>query len=105
MKLPKFFGKQRRPKIWLVRRVAGDSMLPTLRPGRIIIARPHFGNVRVGDVVVVWQGGLEKVKRVQQVREDYVYVVGDNQAHSTDSRSFGWLPVSAVVAKVICRGS
>lgn len=77
-------------------------MLPKLRPGRIILASPHrLGDIREGDVVVIRHGGLEKIKRVQQVCQDRVYVVGDNQEHSTDSRSFGWLHVSAVVGKVI----
>jgi nickel-type superoxide dismutase maturation protease len=101
MKSPKFSGKPKRPKLLLIRRVSGDSMLPTLRPGRLIIATPRYKNLRAGEVVVIRHGGLEKVKRIQEIRENRVYVAGDNQEHSTDSRSFGWLHISAAVAKVV----
>jgi phage repressor protein C with HTH and peptisase S24 domain len=78
-------------------------MLPTFTPGEVVMATGWFRRVREGDVLVLRHDGLEKVKRVASVRGDEVYVVGDNPA-STDSRQFGWLPRSSVVAKVWSRG-
>lgn len=76
-------------------------MLPTLTPGHFIVATGYFRKVGVGDIVLVAHGGLEKVKRVEKLKNDHVYVVGDNPYASTDSRSFGWLHESAIFARVI----
>ncbi|HSW98451.1 MAG TPA: nickel-type superoxide dismutase maturation protease [Candidatus Saccharimonadales bacterium] len=84
----------------LLRRVVGDSMLPALAADRLVVAR-RTRRSRPGDVVIVRHDGLEKIKRVAQVSDGQVFVLGDNPGHSTDSRSFGWLPQSAVVAKVV----
>ncbi len=101
MKSPKSFGKQKKRRLFIIRRVTGDSMLPTLTAGHIIIGVTRFKAVRIGDVVVIRHQGLEKIKRIQQVRDGQVYLVGDNPTHSTDSRSFGWLSVSVVCARVV----
>ncbi|HEX8762172.1 MAG TPA: S26 family signal peptidase [Candidatus Saccharimonadales bacterium] len=85
----------------LLRQVSGDSMLPALRPGFPVIATGHYKTLVVGDVVIIHHGGLEKIKRIVDIRKDRLFVRGDNQAHSTDSRSFGWLHASVVVAKVL----
>jgi type IV secretory pathway protease TraF len=76
-------------------------MQPALRPGRLLLATGLFASVKPGQVVIVRHGDIEKVKRVQRVREDQIFVVGDNEKVSVDSRSFGWLPVESVIAKVI----
>jgi phage repressor protein C with HTH and peptisase S24 domain len=100
MKLLKSSGKPK-SKLLLVRRVSGKSMLPSLQPGRIVLASGLFWQLKPEHVVVVEHQGLEKIKRVQQVRRGQVFVVGDNARASLDSRNFGWLPVEAVSARVI----
>lgn len=75
-------------------------MAPTLQPGQVILALAHR-RPKQGDVVVVRHNGLDKVKRVQQHEDDKVFLTGDNPSESTDSRNFGWLPVTAVLAIVV----
>jgi type IV secretory pathway protease TraF len=41
--------------------------------------------------------GREKIKRIARLEANRMYVLGDNPAASTDSRSFGWLELEAVV--------
>jgi type IV secretory pathway protease TraF len=57
--------------------------------------------LRPGDIVVLSHGGLEKIKRIRDIRDGHIFVVGDNQEQSTDSRSFGWLHMTAVDGKVV----
>ena len=83
-----------------VRRVSGGSMLPTLRPGQIVIAKKP-ARVAVGDIVVVRHDGLEKIKRVAKMQDGRIFVTGDNPAASTDSRSFGWLRLGDVCGRLI----
>jgi len=86
----------------LIRRVSGKSMTPALRPGRLILARRNIGkHLKVGDIVIIRHDGLEKIKRIALLRDDEIYVLGDNSQASTDSRHFGWLPLSAVYALVV----
>lgn len=83
----------------LVRRVVGESMLPTLPPGRIVVAVHR--RMRPGTVVVIQHEGREKIKRIHAIEGARVYVLGDNPEASTDSRHFGWLPGSNVLGVVI----
>jgi type IV secretory pathway protease TraF len=45
--------------------------------------------------------GLEKVKRLTKVKDNQIFVVGDNPSASTDSRQFGWLPRAAVIGVLV----
>ena len=76
-------------------------MLPAFAPGRLILARSWFWRLKLGNVVVVRHQGLEKIKRVQQIDGDKVFLTGDNPVASTDSRQFGWVDRKQVIARVV----
>jgi type IV secretory pathway protease TraF len=77
-------------------------MLPTFEPGQLVVAVAPIRAIEIGDVVMVKHEGLEKIKRVAQLRaEGELYLLGDNPLTSIDSRRFGWLPTSQVRGKVI----
>jgi nickel-type superoxide dismutase maturation protease len=91
---------------WLdVVEVRGRSMAPALLPGdRLLVAR--LGTLRVGDVVLASDprdARRELVKRVSRLDATNVTLRGDNAAASTDARTFGMLPRSAVRWRVIGR--
>ena len=85
--------------------IEGWSMEPTLTPGdRLLVVRSR--SVHAGDVVAVRdprERGRVLVKRVSAVLENEVVVRGDNPEVSTDSRSFGPVPSSAVLGRVVRR--
>lgn len=45
----------------------------------------------------------QNMKECSSVPEDYILAVGDNYAESYDSRNYGFIPVTNVLGKVICR--
>jgi len=71
-----------------VRRVVGDSMLPTLKPGQIIFCH-EIRQFREGQVVVAFVGGKEVVKRISSLENGRIFLKGDNEDSSTDSRHYG----------------
>lgn len=101
MRFLRFSAKPKRLKPIILRRVAGQSMAPTLDEGELIFARTFFKDVKPHDIVVVKHNGLEKIKRVQKVRSNEIFIVGDNPTQSTDSRDFGWIHKERVIAKLL----
>jgi nickel-type superoxide dismutase maturation protease len=90
--------------------VSGDSMLPTLEQGdRLLVLRfGHRRGLRLGDLVTVRDPtddgrGAVLVKRVGDVDRESVELTGDNPEASTDSRSFGRVPLASVTGKVLYR--
>ena len=93
--------------------VEGDSMEPTYRAGDWLMGRwakyklTGLNRIKVGDVVVIErdeQPGIFYVKRISETRTSgshvpTVYLLSDNEA-GTDSRMWGWLPITAVRAKI-----
>ena len=80
-------------------RVEGLSMVPTLAPGETTWALRRWRRVRVGDVVAVADPTAPKrelVKRVAHLEGREAWLVGDNEAVSVDSRSFGAVPVRRI---------
>jgi hypothetical protein len=76
-------------------------MMPTLPPKTYIIGWRLRRQPKVDSIIVFEHDGKEKIKRVQAVRDEEMYVVGDHVEASTDSRHFGWIPVSTMRAEVI----
>jgi nickel-type superoxide dismutase maturation protease len=87
--------------VLIIRRVIGDSMLPGIAPGMIVIGWGRLKGLRRGDVVILSHNAMEKIKRIDQIDGDELYVLGDNLAASTDSRQFGWIDRKQVLARVI----
>lgn len=79
--------------------VREDSMLPTLRPGDMILTN-KWAPVSRGNVVVAKRGHRLLLKRVERVRVGGVYLIGDNPEHSQDSRQLGWIPRRDVLGVV-----
>jgi len=80
-------------------RVRGPSMAPALHDGDVVLAR-RGAAVRAGDVVVVsWAArpGQLSIKRAVRPDGGGWFVVGDNDAASTDSRELGPAVVHGVV--------
>ena len=106
-------------------RVGGSSMVPTLRGGNLIgcnrlaygLRIPGFRQTlwqwaapAVGDVVVFHapRGGRRCVKRVAAppasagpLPPGQFWLLGDNSAHSIDSREFGPVPLDLICGRVV----
>ena len=81
-------------------------MAPTLLPGDRLLAIRLARSPRVGEVVLAPDPratSRELVKRVAGIDGNAITLRGDNPAASTDARSFGQLPVSAVRWRVVLR--
>lgn len=85
----------------MVRQIHGHSMMPVLPPGTIVYGLKWFRRIKPGDVVIFLHNGKEKIKRVSELKDSRVFVLGDLEDASTDSRHFGWLGRDVVLAKVI----
>jgi inner membrane protease subunit 1 len=87
--------------------VVGASMRPTLEPGdRLLAVRVRPRRVVAGDLVVVPDPRHLRrlvVKRVVAVSATTVTVAGDNPETSTDSRTFGPVPLASVRGRVVYR--
>ena len=85
--------------------VSGDSMRPALQPGdRLVVRRTK--SLEVGDIVAAAdprRPARTLLKRAAAVDDSGVFLVGDNQARSTDSRHFGLVPLSLVRGKAVYR--
>jgi nickel-type superoxide dismutase maturation protease len=86
--------------MFLIRRIVGDSMFPTLVDDAVVVAR-RTTRLTPGDVVVLKHGKMEKIKRISKIEGSRIYLLGDNPNYSTDSRHFGSVPAEDVLAKVI----
>jgi phage repressor protein C with HTH and peptisase S24 domain len=76
-------------------------MAPRLLHGDVVLVSRWFSAPQIGDVVVVYHDGKEKIKRITDIKKNRVFISGDNRLQSTDSNDFGWLDRRAVIAKLL----
>ncbi len=72
-------------------------MFPTLKEGQEVLTF-NWEKIHEGDVIVVKD---QKIKRVQKIMGNKIYLLGDNKKESTDSRHFGPVDRSQILGKVI----
>ena len=88
-------------------RVAGESMAPGLRDGDPVWVDPRAYRAsapRPGDVVLArhpFKRSVRMIKRVADVGPDRCTLIGDNPTESTDNRTFGAVPLSRILGKVV----
>lgn len=82
-------------------------MLPSFNDGDVLLLfKGRRKGLKRGDIVMFRHQGIEKIKRIVSIRNELLWLEGDNKAASTDSRDFGSVPIEQVIAKVvapICR--
>jgi len=75
-------------------------MNPTFKSGEFIIVSKYF-KLQNSKVVVVRLENRDVIKRVTAIKNDEIFIEGDNSSASTDSRTFGWINKSNIIGSVI----
>jgi len=91
--------------------VEGQSMAPTLMPGDTILVNPtayRSTTPAIGDVVLCrhpFKKDVDMVKRVHSLSEaGQLHLRGDNPAETSDSDTFGAIPLVHLRGRVTGRG-
>jgi nickel-type superoxide dismutase maturation protease len=86
--------------------VQGDSMLPGLKNGDVVLVDPS-AELKTGDIVLArhpFKKSVQIIKRIKEISpENRYFLVGDNLEESTDSRSFGAIQAKDILGKAVCR--
>lgn len=85
--------------------VSGESMIPSLHEGQICLLKRRPKVFNIGDVYI-YNAPYSKeerlvIKRLSKIEGDYLYFIGDNPPKSHDSRHYGYVDKSKVIAKLI----
>jgi signal peptidase I len=107
-----FFGQ----RLGVVK-ITGNSMAPTFKDGALMIyasiakegrrRQKQLDRLMIGDVVIFDREGQTMIKRIKRMNMSantnqlMIWVEGDNQLESVDSRQWGPIPMNLVDAKVI----
>lgn len=84
-------------------KIEGNSMIPAFKAGdKILVSKLSYflSKPKIGDVVVLKKKKFI-IKRIARVKNDKIFVIGDNKNESIDSKNFGWVEKKEIVGKVI----
>jgi phage repressor protein C with HTH and peptisase S24 domain len=84
-----------RPQRRTTMTLAGDSMLPAMRPGDVLLVDPPRGRPHVGDVVVFPHAGVVVAHRVIEREKTRLICAGDASSHRKEN-----VPVEDVIGVV-----
>ena len=85
----------------MIRRVQGHSMVPVLPPGTLVFGWRWFNHLKTDKVIIFVRDNRETVKRIDYVKDEGLFVLGDHAETSTDSRHYGVIPETTVEAVVV----
>jgi phage repressor protein C with HTH and peptisase S24 domain len=77
-------------------------MVPNLGYGDELLIR-YDTKVEVGDVIAFRRSGQNDIKRIQSISDEGIFVVGDNEMASMDSRTYGLIRHDQVLGKAVLR--
>ena len=98
-------------------KITGNSMAPTFKDGALMIyasiaredrrRQKQLNRLMIGDIVIFDREGQTMIKRIKRMNVSantdqlMIWVEGDNQLESIDSRQWGPIPINLVDAKII----
>lgn len=81
--------------------VEGDSMEPGISDSDIVVFCRVLQEYEKGDIVIAEVEQGEVIKRIEYIKDGQIYLVGDNDEKSIDSRDFGLVSEKNVIGKVV----
>ena len=80
-------------------------MSPTFNEGDLVFYRKYLknkSNLKVGQVVIFRHPIQDRIqiKRIKQIKENCIEVIGDNSKDSTDRKSFGFVQNEKIIGIV-----
>jgi signal peptidase I len=81
--------------------VEGDSL--EFRNGDVYLNGNLLKESYISEKTYTWDNGFSKENTPIIVPKGYIFVMGDNRSHSSDSREWGLLPITSIVGKAVYR--
>ncbi|MBI3619911.1 signal peptidase I [Candidatus Roizmanbacteria bacterium] len=99
------FKSPRNPDIDYIKRIIalpGDNIL--VRNGNVFVNDELINEPYIAARTNLWgEGGFLKEGVSLVIPPENVFVMGDNRPHSSDSREFGYIPLSSIIGQVFYR--
>ncbi|MGB9883095.1 MAG: signal peptidase I [Microgenomates group bacterium] len=89
------------PDIEYIKRVIGlpgETLM--IKDGEVYINGNLIQENYIADKTNLWEGGCVKNGEPYKIKDDEVFVMGDNRPRSSDSREFCAIPISSIVGQV-----